>query len=1312
MNTRSVAVAALMVSLTGLGRAQNSGRGASANGTAAASVLDRLPRVAGGGYTAALAAARQRGPNGAADVLWLELFYGPPAAKAEAETALTRVTTPPASAAAEMAFVQFVSAYSQGQDRQMLAAALRLTESAPNDVATELAVRTLSGELENQGRALLDAVPAIERTLDEPLADPTTAYMLGRSLLAAVHAPGVALTPERAQALAGRLAHWQLWGPFGNWQNLDFDATFPIERGPAASYADGSLTRQPQAYDSASGAVQFPLDWGQQGLDFAVTYVHATQPTLVMLRLYSAASAQVEINGVTVIDNDRRARYTPATAVAAVELAAGWSRVVVKLGGEERRDFDLMLRAESTTGGPAAATAWSNADGLPPDAKLAGQAKILPAPETLAGWSTARLQRHPDDAVALWVDGIRRVQDEDGEGARVALTRAGALAPQAAPVWLTLAETYGALEDASQSWAAAQMETAAHKALKADPRALRAYDRLGHVYQSEGKNTQAAEQYAHCTGKGYADCDWSAFHLAASQRWTPEAETALSHALVESSSDWNSIASALDFYASVGDAAKVADWERVLRADPRAAGTLGAYELNQGHAAAAAKLLATACGFEPSSAALRREYLDALLLEADAAAGTAQSQAANQKARSEAAKALADFPYDRRIAAGADDIGLQQNLSQGIADLRRTDFNRNSFRHEANFLTGDKFWQPWYHSAAEILRDAPGKGEYPNASSILVFDQMVNRINPDSSQDQYIHQIFRVLNAAGISALGDQSIAPGSDLITVRTIKQSGAMLLPENVSNLSNITMPGLEAGDYIEVEYVQHMPPSTIIPGTINNEEFFEFNSAKQQQPDNYADYIVLTPPQYPLLVDQERFSTPPTVTTLADGYTAQEWLLQKMRELVSEPHMPPEENLVPKVWISSSTMGWGDLSQYLADHLYSVQRATPEMQAEAAKLAAGQAGPIDRANAIFNWVVANIQPAQGAMLQPARQYFTDGSGNRTSVFLALLAAARVPFQLVLTRGVTDESSIKIPSLYQFTYPLIHVAGGTGPAGWYDLNGDFARQGYIVPDVRGALALVTGATGPAEFTHVPQFVSPLDGVVITATGTVADSGNATLKLRLEFRGPNGQQIREALADQPASSLPQIYQQMALANYPNATATGGAVANLTDKSQPLVITVDATVPGFVHNDGGTAWDIEHLASPAGLLQRYAPLPFRTQPLVIAGGSFEQTNVAVTLPARFAGVELPPDAHIDNAFGSFSAGYTDQGGKIVFNRSLELKPNLIPPNQYDAFRNFGESVDNQDRLRITGTVAAAAAAPAVSREQRAFGSPLIAGSLP
>ncbi len=1241
----------------------------------APSLLDRLPRVAPDGYAAALRAAQARGAAGAADARWIQLFYGSPEAQAAAEVALQR----PAPGA-EWAFLQFLSAYTQGQDLQMLRAALRLTQLAPNDPATELAVRTLSGQLENEGRTLLDAEPTLQRLLSEPLRDPTTPYMLGRSLLAAVHAPGIALTQPRAMALAGRLAHWQLWGPFGEWQNLGYDHVFAIERGIAPSYpadlgagVSGPATRTPQPYEEIGQGINFPVDWADQGVDFASTYVRVATPTRVLLRLYSPASVALEINGKLVLRQDRRSRYDTAVSTGALVLQPGWNRILVKLAGEAPRDFDLMLRPAA-----GASAGLQDAATLPAGATLAAAPQRLPPPPTLASWGAARLARAPNDPVALWADGVRRLQDEDAEHARVDLEHASRLAPHAAVIWLDLAEAYGNLPDASQSWEASHMEQAARAALKASPRALRAYDRLGHVYASQGKPTQAAQQYAHCVGKGYADCDWSAFHLAVSQSWFSEAQTDLGHALAESGSDWPSVASGLQFYASLGIAQPLARWERVLASDPRAAGVYATYQLEHGHPHQAVALFQTAMGFDPSSAGLRRNYLVALQQAGPPAVALAAARSA-----------VLDFPYDWRIAAAAGQIELRQNPAQGIAALRATAFNRNLLRHQADYLAGDKFWAPWYHSAAAILKSAPGATQYPNASSILVFDQMVDRINPDSSQDQYIHQIYRVLNSAGISQLGDvTTIAPGSDLITIRTIKQDGRMLLPDKIANIQDISMPGLEAGDYIEIEFVQHMPPSAVIPGSLDNSEFFVFNSSTQ--PYNYSDYIVLSPPGYPLLVDTERFPNPPTVRTLPDGYLAQQWLVQKTRMLVTEPNMPPEQNLVPKVWVSSQ-LTWDEMSDYFADHMYAVRRVTPEMAQEADKLAAGKATPIARADAIFTWVAAHIQPGPGTILSPARQYFTDRNGNRVATFLALLSAAKVPYRLVLARAVTDDSSTKIPSVYQFQYPLVHVgdAGPNSPAGWYDLNSDFAQLNYISPAFRGGLALVAGAQGAGAFTHTPTFDSTLDGMVVSVNAQVADSGDATLRLEMDFRGPAGEQVRNELANLPDSSLPQVYQQVLLGSYPNATSTSGRIENRHDKTKPLIFVIHATVPAFVTTDGdaaGANWAIEHLTGALGVLRRYAPLPFRKHPLIIPGDSYERTSVTVTLPPRFGSPAPPAAANLANNFGRFTSSFTQKGSQIVFNRLLFLKANLIQPAGYPAFRAFAQAIDAQDHLRLTGKV--------------------------
>ncbi|MGH9392825.1 MAG: hypothetical protein ACRD1E_01545, partial [Terriglobales bacterium] len=409
-----------------------SAQGAAELPQSAPSLLDRLPRTTSADYARALQAARARGPAGRADAIWIELFYGDAAQQAAAEEALRQPAAAAEPQAAEMAFLRFLAASVQGEDRQTLSAALHLAQAAPSDVATELAVRALSGQLENQGRALLDAVPSLQRLLRSPIADPTTTYMLGRALLAAVHAPGLALSQAEALQLAGRLPHWQLWGPFGDVQNLGFDQTFALEQKIAPSYdallaagASGSRTRTPESFENIGDGIAFPQDWGAQGVDFAVTYVHASAPARVLLRLYSSNSSQVEINGKSVLRLDRRSSYTPATATAALELAPGWNRIVIKLAGSSRRSFDLMLR-------PAPGTILEDAATPPANAQLAAAPALLPAPPTLGTWSSARLAAHPDDAIAAWIDGVRRTQDEDGEHGRVALEHAVQLAPHSA----------------------------------------------------------------------------------------------------------------------------------------------------------------------------------------------------------------------------------------------------------------------------------------------------------------------------------------------------------------------------------------------------------------------------------------------------------------------------------------------------------------------------------------------------------------------------------------------------------------------------------------------------------------------------------------------------------------------------------------------------------------------------------------------------------------------------------------------------------------------------------------------------------------
>jgi len=1222
--------------------------------TRQASLLDELPRVAPAHAEAAIAAARSR--NELLQLGWLELFYGTPAEKRAARVDLAAAARKEPNRAA-VAFAQYVLEQSEGQEHASLDAALRVVRLAPDDIAAEVAARALSGALEMQGTRFIDAAPVLREALQRPLRDPATVYMLGKPLLALVGAPGVTLTQAEGEQLSGRPRPWTLFGPFGRWRNLDFDRAFPIESEAAEAYHDGSRTLQGQPFDAVRGAVEFPADWNNEGIEYAVTWVHVATPTPVLLRLYSNASVMLLVNGREVVRNDRRARYTPATRLAALELPAGWSRVVIKLGGQADREFTMMLRSAMGPGLEFQRTP-------PAGAPLATMVRSLPPPESLQSWTEARLAQTPADALALWLDAVWRVQDEDAPTARLELQRAVAVAPASAPLWLSLAEADAALPDAGQSWSAAQVRTAAGKALAADPAALPAMERLGRVAESEGKRSDAAIEYAACAAKGSPECDWSEFRLAARQHWGAEARLALEHAVAARPSDWDNLLAALAFDTAEGDQAAAQKLETQMAHDVRAQPLLARFDLDHGRAAEAVALLANAVRRDPSSAVLRREYLEAVLRstapEADAAARTA----------------LQAFPFDAQVAGLVAEIRLAESEQAGIAQLRQSEFQRGALRHAADFLTDSKFWQPWYHSAEDVMRESPGKGEYPNASSVLVLDQMVDRINPDDTRDSYIHQVIRVLDTAGIQLHGDQNIPLGSDLLAIRTIKPDGTTLLPETISNLSSITMPGLEPGDFIETEYVMHRGPSSAIPRTLENDMFFVFNSTRE--PFHYSDYIVLAPQAMPLLVDEERFPQPPVVTT-HDGWTSREWLIRKTRLLGREPNMPPEQELVPKVWVSTP-LTWDEISQYFGDQLFQLGRSTADMQAEAARLVAGKSDTAAQARAIFDWVLSNIRPVKGAGLAPAGQYFEDRSGNRMATFLGLLTAGHVPFDFAVARAVTDNSSLKIPSLFTFQYPLIRAGNA-----WFDLSGDFAHDDYINPAVRGGLAVLANRQGDAVFTHVPHAVSTLDGIVLSVDAEVQPSGDANAKLTLEFRGPTGQQVRDSLNNVPENRLSQVYQQLALTTYPNASTSGGSVENLDKPTEPLIVHIDASVPEFVHRDG-QGWAIEHIVGSVGLLARYASLPSRVFPLIINGDSFEEAHVRIRLSAPFLQPQAPAPVDLQNAFGRFHAVYQVKGQELTLDRSVALSAASIAPGDYPAFRQFGEQIDNQDRLQVTGTL--------------------------
>lgn len=220
-------------------------------------------------------------------------------------------------------FVEMEAAAAMADAPAVLAAALRLCEARTADPRANIAGARLL-ELAANSRDFRAAVPRIERLLLAP--SPQAAYLRAALLAAALDGlPG--LDPAALAAQAGIVTRWRVRGPFGELPNVDWEARFE----PEARGVGGALARPvAEDFQFLDGNVALPGYLRERdGVFYAESTLEAARGEMV-LRFESAGTAQVFVDGQSVLVKDDRLRATPQIAHAALRLGPGEHRLLVK----------------------------------------------------------------------------------------------------------------------------------------------------------------------------------------------------------------------------------------------------------------------------------------------------------------------------------------------------------------------------------------------------------------------------------------------------------------------------------------------------------------------------------------------------------------------------------------------------------------------------------------------------------------------------------------------------------------------------------------------------------------------------------------------------------------------------------------------------------------------------------------------------------------------------------------------------------------------------------------------------------------------
>jgi tetratricopeptide (TPR) repeat protein len=400
------------------------------------------------------------------------------------------------------------------------------------------------------------------------------------------------------------------------------------------------------------------------------------------------------------------------------------------------------------------------------------------------------------------------------------------------------------------------------------------------------------------------------------------------------------------------------------------------------------------------------------------------------------------------------------------------------------------------------------------APAVMVLDRAVMRVFASGAMMTLTHQIVRVDSKQAIERWGEIAVPAGAEILTLRTHKRDGSTREPEEIAGKETISAPDLAIGDYVEWEILEtHPPSSAFAPGFLGDRFYFQSFDAPLAR----SELVLVAPAGMPIALD--RRAGPPAALTkvAADGTTVTTFAAAGVPQLFAERAAVRSIEYVPSVRASSGVT-FSAWARYVAEELHDAVRSSPEIRAEARRIAATAAGDSRgaRAAALVSWVTENVE-ATDDFAESASATLARGRGSRVTLALALARELGIPARPLLARSrLVAESGAAAPpqELDDFADPLVELdVGAPGkPAPVYaDLRLRHAAFGYLPPGIDGARTL-----------GVPD-----GGFGVARSRAREDRRTVDMTIRLDERGGGVAMATEELVGWPALEWAELVDEI-----------------------------------------------------------------------------------------------------------------------------------------------------------------------------------------
>lgn len=604
---------------------------------------------------------------------------------------------------------------------------------------------------------------------------------------------------------------------------------------------------------------------------------------------------------------------------------------------------------------------------------------------------------------------------------------------------------------------------------------------------------------------------------------------------------------------------------------------------------------------------------------------------------------------------------------ESMAELRRV----------SRALFGDSPLERYRRDGAEVIRELEASGRRYEEPMVLVFDYTVYRVFEDGSMLELTHNIFRLQSQEAVDAMGEFAVPDGAQMLTLRTVKQDGRRLEPDEIAGKDTISFPSLAPGDYIEFEYLRPRGAPAGYPGGFVGDRFYFRNF---ETPFDLSQLTVVTPSSVELVVDP-RGPAPRTEERVEEGTRVYRWTVRESRPMVQEPGSVSSHEFFPSIyWGHGAT--WAMYVESLRDVLAdrdvrdpAAVRLVRQITGERGDRASAEG----RARAIYRWVLENVEDSDDVFgLAPAM--LAARTGNRARVLRYLLEVAGLDADLVLARSyAADATESDLPNDETYQNVLVRVRGAEGHH-WLHTGLRGAPFGYVPPVLAGMDALVLNEAG--ERARVAERPLEADRRVVELDVELTRAGGARLEVVETFHGTGAVLWREQLEEVPDADLQQRFESAYVASLvPGGRLTRLAISGREDPEQPLVLRYEVETEALARRARG-----DLVVAPlyrARLGPQLAPVASRTTAQLVAAGQALDVELRVRAPEGSSIASAPRDVTIEGPHGARVRIASERSGSsVVVRRAVRVPRMRVEPREYPDFARFCRAADEAEAAEI------------------------------